>query len=558
MQKHWQHFNARRLMKQPVVILIAVLMLALSTGFTQVRHTTIPLDDLKMQPSNVKTEWVTYKGRKALRVTDIAPASVGGVDRLIILSKTEFQDGVIEIELTGEPGPNAGEGARGFVGVAFRVVPETASADHHQHLFSPTITELLPSVKPITAQDVIGLLDAAGIQRGLILSTAYMYGRPGREPQGEYAKVRAENDWVGAQAALFPERLRAFCSFNPLKEYALDELARCAKDPHLRRGIKLHFGNSDVQLENPEHLEKLKSIFREANSQRMAIVAHLRASISKKRPYGPEQARAFLDQLLPLVPDIPVQIAHLAASGPGYISESMARKYWPNETPVGKRIGFDQQQAQWAEVVGVISDVHHFGLSADARPTFYFSSRQHPRGAMTLVVRASGDPASDIAAVRREVEALDKNLAITSAQTMERLVADSLSTPRFVLALIGSFATVALLLAGLGIYGVMTYSVAQRTQEIGIRIALGAQARNVLELVVGQGMKLALLGLVIGLAASFGLTRLMSKLLFGISPTDLVTFVGIALLLVLVALVACWIPARRATKVDPMIALRVE
>jgi uncharacterized protein len=192
------------------------------------------------------------------------------------------------------------------------------SADHHQHLFSPAINELLSSVKPITAQDVIGLLDAAGIRRGVILSVAYMYGRPGREPQDEYAKVRAENDWVGAQAALFPERLRAFCSFNPLKEYALDELTRCANEPNLRHGIKLHFGNSDVQLENPDHLEKLKRIFRAANARRMAIVAHMRASISKQRPYGPEQARAFLEQLLPLVPDIPVQIAHLAASGPGY------------------------------------------------------------------------------------------------------------------------------------------------------------------------------------------------------------------------------------------------
>jgi predicted TIM-barrel fold metal-dependent hydrolase len=192
------------------------------------------------------------------------------------------------------------------------------AADHHQHLFSPAINELLSSVKPITAQDVIGLLDAAGIRRAVLLSTAYMYGRPGREPQDEYAKVRAENDWVGAQAALFPERLRAFCSFNPLKEYALDELTRCAKEPNLRHGIKLHFGNSDVQLEQPEHLAKLKSIFRAANAQRMAIVAHMRASISKQRPYGPEHARAFLEQLLPLVPDIPVQIAHLAASGPGY------------------------------------------------------------------------------------------------------------------------------------------------------------------------------------------------------------------------------------------------
>jgi uncharacterized protein len=195
-----------------------------------------------------------------------------------------------------------------------QVAPE---ADNHQHVFSPAMAEF-QKIKPITAQDVIGLLDAAGIKRAILLSTAYSYGRPGREPQDEYAKVKAENDWVGAQAALFPKRLRAFCGVNPLKDYALDELERCAKDPNLRRGLKLHFGNSDVQLENPEHIKKLKAFFRAANSRRMAIVIHMRASISKNRPYGAEHARAFLEQLLPLVPDVPVQIAHLAASGPGY------------------------------------------------------------------------------------------------------------------------------------------------------------------------------------------------------------------------------------------------
>lgn len=173
----------------------------------------------------------------------------------------------------------------------------TPKADHHQHVFSSAMAEF-QKIKPITAQDVIGLLDAAGIKRAVLLSTAYSYGRPGREPQNEYAKVKAENDWVAAQAALFPKRFRAFCSFNPLKDYALEELQRCAKDPNLRHGIKLHFGNSDVQLENPEHIKKLKSIFRSANSRRMAIVVHMRVSISKKRPYGAEQARAFLEQLL--------------------------------------------------------------------------------------------------------------------------------------------------------------------------------------------------------------------------------------------------------------------
>ena len=192
------------------------------------------------------------------------------------------------------------------------------SADHHQHLFSPSYVELQPpGTKTITAQDVIELLDKAGIKRAVLLSTGYRYGRPGSEPPDEYAKVKAENDWTAAQAALFPKRLIAFCGFNPLKEYALDELARCAKDPNLRHGIKLHFGNSDVQTENPEHFEKLKKVFQAANKQRMAIVVHMRASISLKRPYGPEQARAFLE-LLSFAPDIPVQVAHFASSGPGY------------------------------------------------------------------------------------------------------------------------------------------------------------------------------------------------------------------------------------------------
>jgi uncharacterized protein len=195
-------------------------------------------------------------------------------------------------------------------------------ADHHQHLFSPAIISLLATgsdaPQAITARDVVALLDSAGIGRAALLSVAYMYGSPARTVDDEYAKVRAENDWTGAQAALYPGRLRAFCSFNPLKDYALNELARCGKDPRLRRGIKLHLGNSDVRLENPAHLERLRQVFRAANEHYMAIVVHLRANISRKRPYGAAQARAFLEQLLPLAPDIPVQVAHLAGTGPGY------------------------------------------------------------------------------------------------------------------------------------------------------------------------------------------------------------------------------------------------
>jgi len=196
-------------------------------------------------------------------------------------------------------------------------------ADHHQHLFSPAIVRLVtdslgkgPEV--ISARDLVQLLDSAGIQKAVVLSVAYLYGSPRRTVEDEYARVRAENDWTAAQAAEYPGRLVAFCGFNPLKEYALQELERCARTPGLSRGIKLHFGNSDVQLENPDHVARLRRVFQAANEHRMAIVVHLRASISRKRPYGPAQARAFLEQLLPAAPEVPVQVAHLAGSGPGY------------------------------------------------------------------------------------------------------------------------------------------------------------------------------------------------------------------------------------------------
>jgi predicted TIM-barrel fold metal-dependent hydrolase len=195
-------------------------------------------------------------------------------------------------------------------------------ADHHQHLFSPEIAALLApgpgGPHAITARDVLALLDAAGMRRALLLSVAYMYGSPARTVEDEYARVRAENDWTAAQAARYPERLWAFGSFNPLKDYALDELARCASTPSLRHGIKLHFGNSDVQLDQPAQVAQLRRVFRAANERGMAVVVHLRASISRQRPYGAAQARVFVEQLLPLVPDVPVQVAHLAGSGPGY------------------------------------------------------------------------------------------------------------------------------------------------------------------------------------------------------------------------------------------------
>ena len=196
-------------------------------------------------------------------------------------------------------------------------------ADHHQHLFSPAVAALLSGpapaapLNPITVNDIVPLLDAAGIKRAVVLSVAYLYGSPARTVESEYEKVKAENDWTSQQVALYPNRLVGFCSFNPLKDYALKELDRCAKDPRLRRGLKLHFGNSVVDYHNPQHIARLRQVFRSANDHRMAIVVHMRASISQQMAYGPDEARIFLDNLLPEAPDVPVPIAHLAGAG-GY------------------------------------------------------------------------------------------------------------------------------------------------------------------------------------------------------------------------------------------------
>ena len=193
--------------------------------------------------------------------------------------------------------------------------------DYHQHLFSPAAAALVlgkPDAPGITARDVIALLDSAGIQRALVLSTAYTWGKASRAPvDSEYEHVKAENDWTAQQVAQYPDRLRAFCSFNPLKPYALEELTRCSRDPMLRRGVKLHFGNSDVDLDNPVNVARVRQVFAAANASGMAIVVHMRTSIDNRRNYGAAEARVFLDQVLPAAPDVPVQIAHLAGSG-GY------------------------------------------------------------------------------------------------------------------------------------------------------------------------------------------------------------------------------------------------
>jgi predicted TIM-barrel fold metal-dependent hydrolase len=198
---------------------------------------------------------------------------------------------------------------------------QTPLGDYHQHVFSKEDIALAgpdSGLQPLDAKDLVALLDAAGIRMATLLSIAYMYGKPGRQVDDEPGQVRRENDWTATQAARYPDRLVAFCSFNPLKDYAIQELERCAASPGMARGIKLHFGNSDVQLDDPAHMARLREVFAAANRHRMAIVVHMRASISKGRPYGARQARIFVEQLLPAAPDVTVQVAHFAGSGPGY------------------------------------------------------------------------------------------------------------------------------------------------------------------------------------------------------------------------------------------------
>jgi len=171
------------------------------------------------------------------------------------------------------------------------------------------------SAAPRTADELIAQLDAAGIRRAVVLSTAYIFEQPSRNAEAAAEKVGRDNDWTSRQVARFPDRLIGFCGLNPLKDYALDELARCAKDPNLRRGLKLHFGNSVVDYHNPAHIEQVRRVFRAANVHRMAIVVHMRASVTQKLPYGRDEARIFLNELLPAAPDVVVQVAHLAGAG---------------------------------------------------------------------------------------------------------------------------------------------------------------------------------------------------------------------------------------------------
>jgi putative ABC transport system permease protein len=243
------------------------------------------------------------------------------------------------------------------------------------------------------------------------------------------------------------------------------------------------------------------------------------------------------------------------------VNAAMEKKYWPGESAIGKQVGPGSTRYPLLTIVGIVPDVKHISLREETAPEMYVVFTQKPWPSMLnmrVALRTKVDPASVTGSVREAVHSLDPDLPLAKVTTLTTLVDDSMSQPRFSMLLLATFATLALVLASIGMYGVISYSVGQRTREIGIRVALGAEHSNVFRMILGQGARLAGLGIAIGLIAALGVTHLMASFLFGVQPTDPPTFAAVSLLLLAIALLACYIPARRATRVDPMIALRYE
>jgi len=284
--------------------------------------------------------------------------------------------------------------------------------------------------------------------------------------------------------------------------------------------------------------------------------------VTRLRLIGPGYFRSFQT---PLLRGRELTDNDTAASQPvAIVSQSLAQRYWPNQNPLGRTLKPNIADAPWYTVIGVAADVRHLGLDTDVEPTAYYPYTQIARSVaplikrFTTVVVRSSNPASVAGAVRGAVAEVDKTVPVYDMRTMDDMLLDDGSLRRFDMSLFGAFAGLALLLAAIGIYGVMAYSVAQRTREIGIRMALGATRRDILRLVVGQGVNMALAGVAAGVAGAFALTRLMAALLYQVSPTDVWTFVLVSLTVVTLILLACYVPSRRATLVDPNLALRCE
>jgi putative ABC transport system permease protein len=244
------------------------------------------------------------------------------------------------------------------------------------------------------------------------------------------------------------------------------------------------------------------------------------------------------------------------------INSLVARQFFANRDPIGSRFMFghpsSKNSLEWITIVGMVGDTKLYGLENPSRLEVYLPFGQSVTGSMNLVVKSASDPAALTSEIRSAIASIDKDQPVFGVATMQQLVLDSVSTRRITFIVLGFFSALALLLAAIGIYGVISYSVAQRTQEIGIRMALGAQPGHVLRMVIAQGGKIAGAGILIGIAASFGLTRLMTKLLFAVHPADPATFAAVTVTLALIALLACYIPARRTLRVDPVSALRSE
>ena len=248
------------------------------------------------------------------------------------------------------------------------------------------------------------------------------------------------------------------------------------------------------------------------------------------------------------------------SQGVAIVSESLAHRFISGQDPLGQRIklGGRDSTRPWLVIVGIVGDVRDRDLESDARPCIYVPYPQFPASSMTLVVRGVSDPKPLISAIREQVWAVDKDQPVTNVKTMNQFVADSISSRKFNALLLAIFAGLALVLATVGVYSVIAFSVSQRVQEIGIRMALGAQPSNVVRLVLGRGLVLVLFGVGIGIGVSLGLTRVMTSLMYGVSVTDPVTFISVSLLLIFISVLASYIPARRAAKIDPMVALRSE